>query len=248
MQRIIGMLAIIVLMAGCAGKSAPCVGSEPLKGVGQLVAVVSDDWNAPRGVLTLYERASAKESWKAAAGPVEVELGRSGLGWGRGLIPLTGFEGPVKREGDGRAPAGLFAITPLFAYPEAGLKAVMPVTTVTPTLVCVDDDKHPRYNTIFDAAKIKKDWTSDEVMLRPDGLYKVGAVVRHNMDDIQPGGGSCIFLHIRRAEGKPTAGCTAMTEEALRDLLGRLRPEAKPTLVQLPSAEYARLKSAWNLP
>jgi len=72
-------------------------------------------------------------------------------------------------------------------------------------------------------------------------------VVEHNAAAV-PGAGSCIFLHIWGGPAKGTAGCTAMAEEDLVRLLGWLDHKESPRLVQLPEAEYARLRAAWSLP
>ncbi|HEX9187014.1 MAG TPA: hypothetical protein VGB87_08080, partial [Vicinamibacteria bacterium] len=71
----------------------------------QVVLSVSAGWDATRALLQAYERAGADASWTPVGAPIEASLGRSGLGWGRGLHP-PGLEGPGKREGDGRSPAG----------------------------------------------------------------------------------------------------------------------------------------------
>jgi hypothetical protein len=39
-----------------------------------------------------------------------------------------------------------------------------------------------------------------------------------------------------------------MAEEDLRAVLAWLDPRARPVLVQLPRAEYASLRAAWDLP
>jgi len=70
----------------------------------------------------------------------------------------------------------------------------------------------------------------------------------YNSDPVSTGKESYIFLHIWRGPDKPTAGCTAMEESALRSLLSRLDAGRKPLLVQLPRAEYQRLKKEWGLP
>jgi len=91
-------------------------------------------------------------------------------------------------------------------------------------------------------------------------LYKWGVVVEHNgtparvprwgprPQPTQPGAGSCIFLHIWRGPDAGTAGCTAMAEPALLDTIRWLDADKSPVLVQLPVAEYRRLKAVWTLP
>src|SRR3712207_8482067 len=54
------------------------------------------------------------------------------------------------------------------------------------------------------------------------------------------GRGSCIFLHVWRGPRSSTAGCTAMAEPALAELLRWLDPARRPALVQLTDAAYAR--------
>jgi D-alanyl-D-alanine dipeptidase len=55
-------------------------------------------------------------------------------------------------------------------------------------------------------------------------------------------------MHIWRGPGQPTVGCTAMAQADLESLLGWLDPERKPLLVQLPAAQYQKLRHRWNLP
>lgn len=214
----------------------------------QLLAVVGRDWNATRGTLQRFERGGIGEPWRRVGEPVPVDLGRGGLGWGRGLHPMPVSSGPVKAEGDGRAPAGIFELTQAFAINPSEIRGTgLPVATVTPDLVCVDDGTSDRYNTMFSHALDQpKNWTSAESMLRTDGVYRFGVFVAHNTDPAQSGCGSCIFLHIRHTDGRPTTGCTAMDAEHLRQIILWLRE--RPVLVQLPAAEYARLAAEWGLP
>ena len=62
------------------------------------------------------------------------------------------------------------------------------------------------------------------------------------------GAGSCIFAHLWRTPGEPTAGCTAMAAETMDGMLAWLRPDARPVFVLLPRAEYERLAHDWRLP
>jgi D-alanyl-D-alanine dipeptidase len=138
-----------------------------------------------------------------------------------------------KREGDGCSPAGIFRIGPAFGYAPAAPAIRLPYQPLTPSTIAIDDPASTHYNRIVDAQRAACDWKSREMMLRQDGLYLQGAVIGHNPHNV-PGAGSCIFLHLWRSPGHPTAGCTAMAGEDLRNLLEWLDPAAEPRLVQSP--------------
>jgi len=126
----------------------------------------------------------------------------------------------------------------------------MPYVSLTPAIQCVDDEKSKFYNTLVDTETISADWGSheNEKMRRADDLYRWGILVDHNANPPVADGGSCIFMHIWRGPGQPTVGCTAMEQADLESLLGWLDPERKPLLVQLPAAQYQKLRHRWNLP
>ncbi|GAB7078999.1 L,D-transpeptidase family protein [Megalodesulfovibrio paquesii] len=259
-----GMVLVSVLavaFSGLAGASAGFAAAHsPLQGVRQLLLVRAADWNSTTGTLQRYTRAQDAAAWQAVGAAIPVSLGRNGLGWGRGLHPAAllaeaGRLGePVKQEGDGRAPTGLFALPGAFAADPADLEdasatgTAMPLLTPTADFVCVDDIASRHYNTIQPRTLEGKDWQSAEDMLRPDGLYRFGLFAAHNQSPVDPGAGSCIFLHIARGPGQPTAGCTAMETQAIQSLLAWLLPEARPVLAQFPEAAYARVRAAWGLP
>jgi D-alanyl-D-alanine dipeptidase len=112
----------------------------------------------------------------------------------------------------------------------------------------VDDAASSRYNLIVDRAAVgDADWNSSERMRSVEG-YRWGLVVRHNAAPPVAGQGSCIFLHVWAGAGKGTAGCTAMEEGDLTELLRWLDPQKGLLLVQLPEGEYARVHDAWRLP
>jgi L,D-peptidoglycan transpeptidase YkuD (ErfK/YbiS/YcfS/YnhG family) len=119
---------------------------------------------------------------------------------------------------------------------------------------CVDVSDSPLYNRIVNSDAVGKSAVegSTEPMRRDlhvngDQRYKMGFVVEHNSKGM-PAGGSCIFAHLWKAPGEATSGCTAMTEDVMRDLLGWLRADAHPVFVLSPQAEYQRLRAQWRLP
>lgn len=240
---------------------APARPSGPVPdGSRQLVLVTTPDWSATDGALQRYAR-EAGGAWAPVGEPVPVVVGRSGLGWGIGLHEAPLPEGPTKAEGDGRAPAGVFRLSAAFGYAEAEATGLPYVAT--PGLHCVDDRASASYNLVRDVPE-GRDWDSHETMRRRDGLYRIGAIVAHNGPGVDagllpegarlggpapvPGAGSCIFLHVWSGPGSSTAGCTAMPDARLAEVLAWLDAGADPVLVQLPEAEALGLREAWELP
>ncbi|HKO55253.1 MAG TPA: L,D-transpeptidase family protein [Thermoanaerobaculia bacterium] len=197
----------------------------------QLVVVTTPDWAAVDGTLRMYERSG--QSWRQVGDGVPVVVGR------RGLAPIG-----EKKEGDGRAPSGRFPIGPAFGFASTA-DVRLPYRPLLPTTECVDDVRSRFYNAIVER-DADADWTSSEKMRQID-QYRLGAVIGHNPKG-QPGKGSCIFLHIWTGPAHGTAGCTAMPEGDLARLLAWLDPAAHPRLVQLPAAEYERVRAGWGLP
>ncbi|MBO0857267.1 MAG: hypothetical protein J2P21_02205 [Chloracidobacterium sp.] len=199
--------------------------------------------------MRLYDRDSVNDRWKAVGEKIPVVVGRNGMAWGEGMHGGAIGEGPVKREGDGRAPAGIFGLSLTFGYapPEQAGDLKLPYVQAVATLECVDDPQSAHYNRIIDRASVEKpDWKSSERMRRDDDQYRWGAVVDHNSNGA-PGRGSCVFMHIWESPGKGTAGCTAMDQASMERALRWLDAKKRPLLVQLPEAEFERLRKVWGL-
>ncbi len=216
----------------------------------QLVVATTADWDTTAATVALWQR-TAGGPWAAVGDPWPAVVGRAGVAWGRGVHgdrPPPGHDGPRKREGDGKSPAGLFTIGPAFGYtPAPPTGARLPYTMATATWRCVDDPGSRHYNRLLDEATVTPDWSSREELRRDDELYRWVVELGHNPDRA-PGAGSCIFLHVWGGADSSTAGCTAMDEAVLAGLLERLDPAARPMFVLLPAREYAALRAAWGLP
>ena len=249
---------MLTVVAACAhAHVASAKGRSPLAGSRQIVLVTTPEWGSVRGTLRRFERKGARAKWTQVGEAFEIVVGRSGLGWGDGVVESKGAgpsrqeedEGPSKREGDGRAPAGVFPLTLAFGFADARESSWlrMPYTPLTPQVECVDDTASSHYNRVVDRRAVKTvDWKSSERMREVEG-YRWGVVVAHNARAV-PGRGSCIFLHVWAGPEKGTAGCTAMEQPNLEALLRWLDTKKSPLLVQLPEHEYARLRPLWNLP
>lgn len=245
-------LLISLFVSSVLAVSALAQQSAPLASSTQLLVVTTSDWSSAEARLQRFER-SGHKPWKAVGDAVTVVVGKNGLGWGAGVLPLEQLRisanDPVKKEGDGRAPAGIFHLSTAFGYaPRKQAVWNMPYVPLTTAVECVDDTSSKFYNRIVDRDTVAPDWSSSEHMLRGDELYRWGIVVEHNSSPVKAGSGSCIFLHIWRGPGQGTLGCTAMPQTELEKILGWLNPRRNPLLVQLPAAQYEALRTSLKLP
>ena len=217
----------------------------------QMLVMTSSNWASVSGTLRRYERRSSRGQWTAVGYPITVVVGKNGLAWGVGVATggSASPDDPIKKEGDGRAPAGMFRLGTFFGYAtrkQPGWK--MPYLNLTELTQCVDDVDSKFYNRVLNRDSVSPDWNSAETMLRSDDLYRWGIVIEYNSNPPLPGRGSCIFLHIWRGPGQGTVGCTAMPENELETILSWLDPRKQPFLVQLPVAQYRKLEKRWELP
>lgn len=207
----------------------------------QVVFAVSESWQSTDGKLSAI--AFRENAWKIAFRDIPVTFGRAGTGIGIGLHSKKP-SGPGKREGDKRAPAGVFPLEFSFGtVPESHHGTTgMRYERTSPTHFWVDDPESRFYNQWVDTAspRIEKDWNSAEILRRKDGLYDLVIVVGHNRrSPVVRGGGSAIFMHRWLAPGRPTIGCTAMAAEDLSRLWKWLDAKKSPVLIQGP-ADFVR--------
>ena len=239
MRRVKRLLAASLLLASCASSRV-----DPFANSLQLVVVSTPSWNDVDGTLQRYERTSAAEEWRKAGDAIPIVVGRNGMALadaGDGGDPHRNPAAPpLKREGDGRSPAGIFPLTRAFGFDASAPDVKLPYLAITPATECVDDSASVHYNTIVDRTEAQPlDWHSSEKMRSID-QYRTGVVVDYNTPPVT-GRGSCIFLHIWSGGGHGTAGCTAMAPDAMRELQRWLDPAKKPLLVQYPQRELPRL-------
>ena len=127
-------------------------------------------------------------------------------------------------EGDGRTPAGRFAILSFLFRPDAGLRPgrnfrVLPIRR---DLAWCDDPRDGNYNRLV---RLPPEETSRERLWREDCLYDVIGVLDYNIRPRVVGRGSAIFFHLARPDFSSTAGCVALRPADMRRLLPRLSRE-----------------------
>ncbi len=215
----------------------------------QLIMVISDNWQVDIGLLYRYEKVN--KQWQKHADAAPVTLGRKGLAWGIGLHPKQA--GLEKKEGDGKAPAGVFSLGNAFGYLDK-LETGIIYQAMSANDYCIDVNGSSYYNQIVSKLDVGEQGIQGssepmrrDIHLKGDQVYKKGLIVQHNPENISAAG-SCIFMHIWKSPAKPTAGCTAMSEPVITHLLAWLSSKKQPIYVALPKSEYMAKKESWELP
>lgn len=165
----------------------------------------------------IYTMEKHGDKWQMAFEPLDAVIGRNGFA-------PTG----EKREGDGKTPSGIYPLKTTFGY-DATIGTKMSYRQALADDIWVDDANADDYNRWV--KKTETHAASYEIMKREDNLYKYGIVIEYNTDPIIKGNGSAIFLHIWNAEGIPTAGCVAVSEEDIIKILNWLDPAASPLII-----------------
>jgi len=239
------MVFSVVLSNSAKGASI----SDPLRKSRQIIVVQAKTWDSVEAVLSLHEKKDG--NWQTVKQGIPVVLGKKGLGWGRSFdIDYEALDktAPVKKEGDGKSPAGIFAIQQAFGFSEKAPYVKLPYIRLTDRIECVDDTESQHYNRIVDSRAIPLcDWKTSEKMSAID-VYKIGLVIEHNARPVAKGCGSCIFFHAWEKPDKGTSGCTAMAENDLSFLLQWLDPAKNPLLLQFTVDVYGRIKKGSGLP
>ena len=196
----------------------------------QLILISSNGWNDNQASLQRYEKIDNR--WHKIGKKLSIHIGRNGFGWGIGLHKIPKNAKYIKKEGDGRSPAGIFRLLNAFGYEPFDIS--YPYEVYHRYDHCVDDINSRYYNSIIDSRKVDIDYKSKEYMKFAKDYYKYGIVVDHNsfgsLHSLK-GAGSCIFVHIK---DKPTAGCSVMTQKEIKKILRWLDKNKNPILIQAP--------------
>ncbi|MEI6278128.1 MAG: L,D-transpeptidase family protein [Verrucomicrobiae bacterium] len=240
------LLLVVLLVAALSGRASAF---ELPPDSTQCLVGTAAGWDASEATLRLFEKSGGL--WRQVGGAWKARLGKNGLVWGLGLHPLP-EAARIKQEGDSRTPAGVFRIGGAWGYAaDIARHTGMLYTRITSRDLWIEDPSSPSYNRhVRLNAEPSTGWEKKQQMKQDDPAHALKLFIAHNAAPmIRPGAGSSIFFHIWRADGgKPTSGCTTMSEKNLRALIAALDPARNPLYVILPEADYARLRSNWKLP
>jgi L,D-peptidoglycan transpeptidase YkuD (ErfK/YbiS/YcfS/YnhG family) len=181
--------------------------------------VISNAYPANRGTRPLSSvtvRSAAGQrtrGWLTAGGQtIKVALGRGGIRTN-------------KREGDGGTPKGTFRPVRLRWRADRHPRPAtfLPVRAIGPEDAWCEDPTDRHYNQ---PVRLNSKQGGDRLR-RDDHLYDFIIEIDHNTKPRIAGRGSAVFLHLARENFSPTAGCVAMTQGSMLQLLKRLGPETR---------------------
>jgi L,D-peptidoglycan transpeptidase YkuD (ErfK/YbiS/YcfS/YnhG family) len=203
--------AVIPLCAGVTGVVhaeftpwfAPSVGNAT-----QVISVVADGHSTAK--IDVFQRDAS--GWQAVAAGIPAHTGQNGMA-------------AVTHDGNMATPTGIYTLDFAFGTapnPGGGLQYVQ----VTPDHWWDGDMKSPTYNTmqVCKKAQCPFDTNPDSGTENLDiPQYKHAVVMGVNKARV-PGNGGAFFLHT--TDGGPTAGCVALDDAKLVQIMQWLRPGA----------------------
>ncbi len=187
---------------------------EKLNNVVQLVVAINNNDSSNKTIVIALEKVNNK--WKIKLGPVQASIGR------------TGFALPGEKiEGDGKSPSGIFDLGQLYTY-EASVKTSLPFIQTNLEDKWIDDPDHENYNTHIRGNTNAK---SFEHLKLSSIDYKYCMVIEYNTHPVVKGKGSAIFFHLADVNYSPTAGCVAIQESDMDQILLWLDPNKQKAIL-----------------
>ena len=187
---------------------------EKLNNVEQLLVAINNNDSADKAIVVALEKVNKK--WKIKIGPVQASIGRAGFA-------LPG----EKIEGDGKSPTGIFDLGQLYTY-EASVNTSLPFIQTNAEDKWIDDPNHENYNSHIRGNTTAK---SFEHLKLSSIDYKYCMVIEYNTHPVVKGKGSAIFFHLADANYSPTAGCVAIKESDMDQILLWLDPNKQKAIL-----------------
>jgi len=243
----LALLGVLLSGAPASAADEPAYHPSRLAHVGtagQVIVVTAPSWRSSHATLRAYER-DGKGGWRQVVDATPARLGWSGL-----------YLADQRRQGTGKTPAGTFAIPSAFGrLPDPG--TALPYTQFDRNDAWTYNPRRPATYNIFQT--VDTSWRTYgsyvERLWSYGKQYRYVAVLDYNLPsgpirrgpdgvrrttqpaDTKAGGG--IFLHV--TNGTATAGCVAIPQSVMRDVLTWLDPKRKPVIVVGPESAIGRM-------
>lgn len=218
MRELLSVLSVAICAAGVSLVAAPVgaavVGPWFARSVGNATQVVSVvGVGGSHAKMDVYQRTAG--GWQPVGVGIPAHVGSAGMA-------------PHAKSGYPATPMGVFSLPYAFGTapdPGGGLKYVQ----VGSDHWWDGDDRSPSFNTMQVCEEVACPFSTGESENLDIPQYKHAVVMGVN-DARTPGGGAGFFLHT--TDGGPTAGCVAINDDALVNIIQWLRPGALIAIAQ----------------
>lgn len=174
--------------------------------------------NGTTGWVWVLEKQDGQ--WQGVLGPFDANMGRKGPG--------------KEKAGDEKTPLGVFIPDLAFGTGDAPEGVVFPWRAITSDSLWVGDSESRYYNLWVENGTVTKDYDLSDCERLSSIMPQYELALNYGYNpECTPYAGSALFLHVWRAKGVGTAGCTAVSRDAMLDILQRLDPGKSPAFVQL---------------
>ena len=128
------------------------------------------------------------------------------------------------KEGDGKTPVGVYRFNKAFGILSNPGLSCMPYLQVDETHHWVDDPNSAYYNQFVSTRDVAADWNSSEHVYKVSPHYNYALALNYN-EECKPNAGSAIFLHCASKSFGTTAGCVAISEECMVQVMKSLQSD-----------------------
>jgi D-alanyl-D-alanine dipeptidase len=175
----------------------------------RLIIVTVPNMTSVKATLHTFERKTpADAAWLRSGPPEPAVVGSAGVGWSEDYDYLARKDEPVKHEGDGRTPAGIFRVAGPFGFESSALNGYTKLSAGNS--FCVADPTSSLYGRIVDKRIAKLVKNSEDMSATP-GLTR-GLIVDYPARRGAKAG-SCIFIHVWQGEKAGTNARIGLPEE-----------------------------------
>ena len=134
-----------------------------------------------------------------------------------------------KIEGDKCTPSGIYSIDQIYYRKD---KLTLPTidfqtTPINKNFGWCDDTTSSHYNKLIEFPFSDR----AEILFREDEIYNIICVISYNTNPIIKNKGSAIFLHVANTDYSGTAGCLALKQSDLIELLQNINIDTKIHIV-----------------
>jgi D-alanyl-D-alanine dipeptidase len=175
----------------------------------RLVLVTVPNMQATEASVRTFERNSPATRWEPRGDAEPAVVSTRGIAWGDMYESLAKKGEPLKREGDQRAPAGIYRISGTFGADASKLVGYLPL--VPAKQFCVEDANLRYYGNIVAQRIASEKQTSGEDIAKVP-LSRLDLATNYpSRPKVQAG--SCIFLHVWGAPETATDARIVLPEE-----------------------------------